>query len=169
MVRKIIIFALFSVLIITLSLPCFAYSVYTDGNISSTYLTYFQDILSGLSPLDDYVFFRSGQYDYTLIVGDLTYADSVFSGKDYTAYTISTNSGTSAYSSVYKYTVTSGSNFSLSVGSYLVYSNLGSYPILEDRSSVYGYATLFLLVVIAVCMLVRPILNFTYRFRSGIH
>ena len=50
-----------------------------DGNISTTYLTIFRDVVADLSPADDYVFYRSDEYEYTLVAGDLEYNGSSFS------------------------------------------------------------------------------------------
>lgn len=49
-----------------------------DGNIGTTQLTYFRDILSNVPITDDYVFVRSGQYDYKLITGNFDYSGACF-------------------------------------------------------------------------------------------
>ena len=54
-----------------------AYSIY-EGTISSTYTTYFKDILSRQTIFTDYVCFRSGQNQYVMVVGDLEYSNNRF-------------------------------------------------------------------------------------------
>lgn len=106
------------------------HSVY-DGSISSTYTTYFKDILSGVSFNDNYVAFRSGQYEYTMVVGDLSFNGSTFTlegqGKE---YVFSSGEG---YNSYYQYYVSNISNFSLNVNNSIIYSDLGDYPQLMER------------------------------------
>lgn len=41
-----------------------AYSVYSDGLPSATYMDLFADVLNNCSSNTDYVFFRGGQYEY---------------------------------------------------------------------------------------------------------
>lgn len=144
-----------------------ASAVYTEGNISSTYRDIFEDVLDNINvKFDDYVFYRSGQYSYTLVVGDLEYANKNFRADEYTCYVISySNSGYS--SSTYTYTTSSGADFSLDVGNYVVYSNLGHYPNLIERDTYYGYATLYIIIVIGLCVVIRGIFKFTYRTRGG--
>ena len=69
----------------------YAYDIYDSGNISNTYTEIFKDIIEGLPSNDDYVYFRSGQYTYTLLVGDFEYNNKKFTGEEYTDYTITTN------------------------------------------------------------------------------
>ena len=42
---------------------------YTDGGISTTYITYFKDILAKLPYETEYVFFRSSRYEYVMYYG----------------------------------------------------------------------------------------------------
>lgn len=150
MVRKMS--AIILALIVTIS--CFAttglcasYSVYSNGSISSTYITYFKDIISGQSINSDYVAFRSSQYEYILAVGNIDY-DGTFKGNGaIKIYTFDTES--SNYNQNLRYTISSDSNFSLSRGETVVYSNLGDYPQLIERGSHYEVITA---VLVGVCM-----------------
>ena len=146
---------------VPMALPASAasYNAY-DGNLSTTYITIFRDIVGKVSLLDDYVFFRSGQYEYLLVSGDLEFSGGSFTGQTVTVYRIVTDS---AYSSTYSYFQTEEIDFSLSPGSGLVYSNLGAYPDLIDRTSLYSFASLILLLACVCMYLVRSIFSFTLR------
>lgn len=126
------------------------YTVY-DGNMSSTYIDYFRDIVAGIGFNEHYVAFRSGQYEYTLIVGELIYADGNFSLVDTgTCYTIS-NSGN--YNSLYEYDVSRLEQFSLSSGNYIVYSDLGQFPRLTTRGENYEILQTYTLCAIGLFVL----------------
>lgn len=139
-----------------------AASVY-DGNISTTYITIFRDIATNLGIGDDYVFFRSGQYEYQMYSGKLTYSNGNFSGSNLTIYTIDTNS--SNYNNYYQYSVTTGS-LTLSPGDALIYSNLGHYPDLIERGDSLEFASMFMLFVGMCCYLLRSIFSFCLRRRT---
>lgn len=135
-----------------------------DGAMSSTYITYFRDIASNIGINDNYVCFRSGQYEYTMVVGDIDYFMGVFSMSDSgTSYTITNNSN---YNSYYSYEVSTIDSFELTTGNYLLYSDLGNYPQLIERGTHYEFQTLFIIIVIGLCMFVHTIFSFTYRSRG---
>lgn len=97
-----------------------------DSSISTSVLTYFDNYVQRLVG-KHYVFFRSGQYTYRLVYGtDLQCSGTNFSGNgcDYVSY------------DTRYYTWSSGSEgaFSLAAGSYLVYSDLGNYPLLGSAT-----------------------------------
>lgn len=134
MVRKIIVTMSMLALIFgyAVSAQAVTYNVY-DGTPSNTYITYYKDILSGSSILDNYVCFRSGQSEYHLILGDVVYENGVFS-VDGTAkdYKLSSDGG---YSSYYAYDISEITSLSVSPGDKLIYSNLGDYPHLIERGA----------------------------------
>lgn len=142
-----------------------AYTVYTDGNMSSTYTEIFRDIVESSAPLQDHLCFRSGQYEYVLLIGDFEYTDGVFTADEATEYKITTNTG---YSSSYQYAVGDVRSVNLVPGSTLVYSNLGDYPSLNSPESGFWYALLVLVMVGIIQGLVRPIFGFTYRGRASV-
>lgn len=144
---------------------CYAYSIYTEGNLSSTYTTIFEDVVSGISPSKNYVYYRSGQYEYTLAVGDnMKLVDGiVYSTENTDLYIITTASG---YNSNYTYSISSVPDFQLSLGDSLVYSNLGDYPLLEERGVLYEYLQTYIIIIFALCCFVRSIFAFTYRLRN---
>ena len=119
-----------------------SYEAY-DGNVSSTYVTLFRDLVGKLPLTDDYVFFRSDQYEYKLVSGDLEYEDGVFSSSEVTVYRVITNT---AYNSTYSLFHLEETDFRLAPGKMVVYSNLGHYPELLDRGAFYSLATLILLL-----------------------
>lgn len=148
-----------------LPLTATAAEVYQEGNISTTYVTYFQDILSKVSPFDDYVFYRSGQNQYAMLVGDLYIADdTIYSFERCKLYEIYTTS--SSYTTIYKFRSNYYSEYSVTVGDALVYSNIGDYPDLIERGDNIETVTLLTLLVIVCMYLVSRIFNFTLRSRS---
>lgn len=143
------------------------YSPYTDGNIGSTQLQYFRDIVFNLGINDSYVAARTDRYKYQLFVGDLKYLNGQFVGSQQgsviTVYTINTDTNSFG---TYTYSVTTDNNFIFNASNYLVYSNLGDYPSLEERSLIYEFSSLVILAVIAICALLRSVFSFVYRTRS---
>ena len=123
------------------------HNVYENGNLGTTYITYFKDILSGAKFNDNYIAFRSGQYEYTMIVGELEVNDGLISlvapGKEYRFYTESTG-----YNSQYYYEVNDISNFSLNFDNSILYSDLGDYPQLIERGAKYEMFTALLLCIV---------------------
>lgn len=145
--------------ILALSKKVFADSVYSEGNLSNTYVTYFSDVLNGLSPNVDYVIYRSGQYDYSMAVGKFEFDNNIFSSVDtVTIYKISTNN--SSFNSYYQYSVTDRNNFSLSCNNSLVYSNLGNYPDVIERGSYFEEVIVLLLSIILLFTIVWKIFRY---------
>lgn len=127
-----------------------AYDVY-DGNMSNTYVQYFKDIVGGLKFKENYVAFRSGQYEYTMVTGAITY-DGAFHGSDLTCYTFS-NDGN--YNSTYTYEVTTIDSFSLNPNNRILYSDLGQFPQLETRGEKYEILATVLIVVLLLGLVIR--------------
>lgn len=138
------------------------HSVYENGSLSSTYVTYFKDILSGAKFNDNYVAFRSGQYSYSMIVGDIDYTNGQFKMNGVCKeYVFSTNS--SNYNSQYYYEVNELSNFNLDYDNAIIYSDLGDFPQLVERGAKYEMLTTLILCVACLCFIIRNI--FYYRKR----
>ena len=138
-----------------------AYSVY-DGTPSATYITYFRDMLAKFSVTQDYVVFRSSQYEYMMVLGDLHISDNrIQSPAAVDICAISTNNG---YNASYSISFRTEPQFELELGDEIVYSNLGSYPSLEERSDVVDFATLFLAACAAFCCLLRGIIDWRQSF-----
>lgn len=121
---RIIQVVLILVFALTCAVPCFAdtYTVYDDGMISTTYRDYFARIMADKN--ENYVAWRSGQYEYSLAYGELSANDLVITG---TARVVrfSTNTG---YNSQVSISSADDSAFTLDCGDNLLYSN-----ILPDR------------------------------------
>lgn len=134
-----------------------------DGNISTTYITIFRDIAAKLPFDTDYVFFRSGQYEYILVAGDLEFTGSMFRGSNLTQYILQTDGN---YNNTYRFGTVTLDSFNLAPSNNLVYSNLGSYPDLYQRED---YALLGVIVANALlfcCMMIRPTFDFVMRMRG---
>lgn len=138
------------------SVKAFTHNVYENGNLGTTYVSYFKDVLSGTSFKDNYVAFRSGQYSYSLIVGELKNENGVISllspGKEYKFYT--ENSG---YNSQYYYDVLDINDFSLNVGNSILYSDVGDFPELIERGAKYETLNTILIVIIMLSFVISRI------------
>ena len=128
-----------------------------DGTINSTYLQYARDLMTKVKFTDDYVFFRSGQYTYEFVTGDINYNGTSFSGTDVEIYKITQPSGTgmnntqvTIYSDTYP-------TFTLQTTGKLVYSNLGQFPTLEERGGLHESIQTILICILAMCMLIRGV------------
>lgn len=132
-----------------------------DGNIGTTYLTYFRDILGKLDFDDDYVCFRAGQYEYIMATGDLSFDDGIFSSDEVKCYVFSSSNTT--YNSYTLYSTYDEVDFYLETGDKIVYSNLGDYPQLEERSDVVENAIFVLIFIAFVMHLIRSIFKHAYR------
>lgn len=158
MVRKITAFVCSVVLIVALATPVqgATHEIYEEGTLSSTYTTYFRDIVSGIGFSDNYVAFRSGHYEYTLIVGDLSYENGVISSNgvctEYTYRATGTN-----YNNQYKYYVSEINSFSLNTDNNIIYSDVGQYPQLVERGAKYEILSAVLLVIMLVSIVVNRI------------
>lgn len=131
-----------------------AYSPY-DGTMSNTYVQYFKDILSDKKLGDNYVAFRSGQYEYIMVVGYLEKNENsielVGSG---VMYKFTTNS---SYNANYTYTYGNIDEFVLELTDDIIYTDLGHYPQLIERSARIEELTLVVLGVFGLYTIVRRI------------
>ena len=127
-----------------------SYETFDTGSISSTVVNYMSDVIPKLGNVH-YVLFRSGQYTYRLYYSkDLEYAgNGSFRASEADCLVYDTR--------YYTWTEEAESDFSLSAGNYLVYSDLGGYPMLSS-----GETSTWLLVVLGavyfVFIIVRSLL-----------
>lgn len=94
----------------------------------------FSGIVQKLPYGTHYVYWRPGQYDYRLAYAEgLTLSGAYFTADTVTVVSYRTSNG---YNSQATFQVSQESGFTLQAGSYLVYSDLGSYPQLYSREGV---------------------------------
>ena len=99
--------------------------------VGTSYNSLFSGVVSGLPYGVHYVYYRDGRYDWCLAYsGDLALSGSVFTAPSVTMVTYNTDTD---YQDQPSYSVSTESDFRLSAGDYLVYSDLGSYPDLYSR------------------------------------
>lgn len=108
--------------------------------VGTSNLDIFDRIAAKLPLSKSYVYYRDSQYVYSFVYGDLSLHGTVFSSQspvtriDYNLY-----AGSSRQPS---FNISFPSTFSLNVGDYLVYSNLGDYPMLGGAEGVYRFQIL---------------------------
>ena len=159
MVRKVILLIISAIALLTATCGAVlaeTYSIY-EGSPSSTYIQYFRDVMPKLNLGDNYVAFRSGQYEYTMVTGDIAFDSGIFSSEDScTVYTIENNN---SYNGRYIYNVGEITSFNLVADDNILYSDLGYYPELEERGAKYEVLTAILIIIICVSYVARFILN----------
>lgn len=85
-------------------------------------------VAKSASATDDYLFYRSGEYEYYLLMGDLSLSGSMVSGADVRAVRF----WRSGYGYDGNWYTESGTvSCSVSVGDFIVASSLGDYPAFE--------------------------------------
>lgn len=130
----------------------------SSGNVGTTNQAMFQGLVSKVSPLDNYVFARTGDYQYILAWGDLELSGEVFSGVvNYAVY-----ERDSSYSNEYSYTVYTDSDFSLDAGNYVVFSDLGLYPAIGGVENA-RFEVPFYIMCFVCCGLMLFFMPFRWR------
>ena len=129
-------------------------AIHDSYGIGTSYVSIFSGIARKLPPNVNYVYWREGRYDYRFAYGrDIVLNGTVFSASApvvVVSYVTNDN-----YSEQPVFSFGSDSSFRLNASHYLVYSNLGNYPCLEDGrdsnaqivalSCVVGFGLLFVL------------------------
>ena len=104
----------------------------------------------------NYVYWREGRYSYVFAYGrDLELVGTTFRADRVDTVTYNTDTG---YDRQASYVHGSESNFSLSANDYLVWSNLGHYPTLEDGRDTVAQTTLFVVVGYGIFYLLSRII-----------
>lgn len=128
--------------------------VYDQGTISSSYVDIAKGLIKYVPFGQDYVFARTGQYEYLFAIGDFEQGFS-----DYAEVWKIVVGG---YNSNYSFIHYTDSAFSLSVGNGLVYSSISPYPSLEGVD--FSYALVFV-SAFALCMFgIWTIIRFIPQF-----
>lgn len=169
MVRSLRVCVLACIMVIAFAIPLQASTPY-QGTISDSYKFIFEDVVSDLSIFDNYVFWRSGQYQYSLLSGDLSVENGVFSvtgGDLYVVDLVQYNSGSWDTGSYHVYTHTTGIDYTFDSLGYLVYSDLDGYPKLEGRGVNYAFICSFILCVFGFATLAYRIFKFVLRNRDS--
>lgn len=124
--------------------------------VGTSYTAIFAGLARKLPYGVNYVYWREGQSTYVFAYGrDLELSGTSFRADSVDTVTYTTNSG---YYDQATYVHGSQSNFSLSAHNYLVWSNLGHYPTLEDGRDTFAQTTLFVLVGYGVFYLLSRII-----------
>lgn len=106
-------------------------SITPSYGVGTSYNSLFSGVVSGLPYGVHYVYYRDGRYDWCLAYSsELVLSGSVFTAPSVTLVTYNTDTN---YRDQPTYAVSTESDFRLSAGDYLVYSDLGSYPDLYSR------------------------------------
>lgn len=109
-----------------------AYDATSDYNLGTTNQAIFSGLVSKVPFGQHYVYWRDSQYSYKFAYGDISLEGTEFVGSG--EVTICSYDSTSTnYNSYYTWAVTTDSNFSLSAGNRLVYSDLGTYPGMGEK------------------------------------
>lgn len=128
--------------------------VYDQGTISSTYLEIAKGLIKYVPFNQDYVFARTGQYEYIFAVGDFKQG---FSGSAEIWKIV-----VGGYNTNYSFIHYTDSSFSLSVGNGMIYSSIAPYPSLEGVD--FSYALMFI-SAFALCMFgIWTIIRFVPQF-----
>lgn len=121
-----------------------ATSIAPDYGVGTSNTAIFAGLARKLPYGVNYVYWREGRNTYVFAYGrDLELVGSTFRADSVDIVTYDTNSG---YERQASYVYSRQSNFSLSAHDYLVWSNLGHYPTLEDGRDTVAETTLFVLV-----------------------
>lgn len=131
-------------------MPLSSHSISGNYGVGSTNTAIMAGVTSKLPYGEHYVYWRSGQYSYMLAHSrDLVYENGRFSAPSARLVTYYTYTGSSSQPT---WSQSTDSNFSLSPGNYLVWSDLADYPQLETGKGVRDYvqAAVFALAVFFV-------------------
>ena len=133
------------------------YTVYDSGLPSSQYLDWASGLVKNVPFNQDYVFFRSGQYQYIFATGDYS---SGFSAPS-TVYVLHLAEN---YNGSYEFYSMSDSAFSLNVGQGLIYSSVNDYPSLLGAD--YSRSILFAFILFCWSLLTLWLAKFAFESLS---
>lgn len=127
-----------------------------------TYDALAADVVGKLGqPLDDYLFYRAGNYSYVLAVGDLRLDGTTFTGSGCTVVRFVRDDSFNGYRIEF-----STEGVSLDASGYIVRSNLGNYPQLDVGDARLELVAIVCLVLLCVDFVVRPVFAFVSRDRT---
>lgn len=140
-----------------------------QGTISTTYVTFFRDIASTLPVSHDYVMLRTGDNTYKMYSGDFIFDDDFYMQGDGYVYTINYVTGSGYGNAYYGYSVSPVSDVTISANNKLIYSNLGNYPSLTERSASIEYALFIAVFTMCIAFVLHSIFKFVLRFSQYDH
>lgn len=108
------------------------YDAAGDYNLGTTNQAIFSGLVSKVPFGQHYVYWRDSQYSYKFAYGDITLEGTQFLSDGDVIICSYDTSGT-GYNNYYTWSAFTDSNFTLSAGDRLVYSDLGDYPALAER------------------------------------
>lgn len=127
-----------------------------EYGVGTSYTEIFAGLARKLPYGVNYVYWREDRYTYVFAYGrGLELVGTAFRADSVDIVTYNTNSG---YDRQASYVHSSESNFSLSAHDYLVWSNLGHYPTLEDGRDTVAETTLFVVVGYGIYYLLSRII-----------
>lgn len=127
-----------------------------EYGVGTSYTEIFAGLARKLPYGVNYVYWREGRYTYVFAYGrDLELVGNTFRAARVDTVTYDTNSG---YDRQASYVHSSQSNFSLSANDFLVWSNLGHYPTLEDGRDTVAQTMLFVVVGYGIYYLLSRII-----------
>lgn len=133
-----------------------ASSIPPDYGVGTSNTAIFAGLARKLPYGVNYVYWREDRYTYVFAYGrDLQLVGTTFRADSVDTVTYNTNTG---YDRQASYVHGSESNFSLPAHDYLVWSNLGHYPTLEDGRDTIAETTLFVLVGYGIFYLLSRII-----------
>lgn len=139
-----------------------------QGTISTTYVTFFRDIASTLPVSHDYVMLRTGDNTYKMYSGDfINEGEDFYMQGDGYVHTINYNSSSGYGNYYYSYSVDTTSDVTLSSNGQLIYSNLGGYPSLTERSASIEYATFIAVFALCIGFVLHSIFKFLLRYSAS--
>lgn len=131
-------------------------SIAPDYGVGTSNTAIFAGLARKLPYGVNYVYWREGRNTYVFAYGrDLELVGTTFRADSVDTVTYDTNSG---YDRQASFVHSSQSNFSLSANDYLVWSNLGHYPTLEDGRDTVAQTTLFVIVGYGIFYLLSRII-----------
>lgn len=166
MVRSLKACLLACILAIAFAMPLHAASYPYQGTVSETYVKIFEDVVADVSILDNYVFYRSGENQYSMVVGDIKEEDGYFtveSGDMYTVDYVSVEGTSWNQQGYYSYKHYLDVSWEFDSEDMLVYSDLKGYPKLEERGVTYAFCTVFVFIVFICSLVLWRIFKFVLR------
>lgn len=152
-------------LIFSEQVPDVSLAAANDSVYSSVTGGTYVDVASNLLPRvpwdADYLFWRSGQYSYSFVWGDLNLSGTTFSGSGIHRVDFVQSSNYNGYTMSH----TQGDSINLNVGSYIVYSSLGNYPVLSVE---YVHLSMFMYACVGAVSLFVLHTLFSFSLRMGV-